>query len=271
MVSRSPSSCRPTPTRSTSCRPARTVRQCWDPLDLTVKAGGLDRVFAVGDPAKKTMNVAVHVIPTGSKGSGQAGQGQHRDGRPGSRVPRPCDGARSSIDGRVGRPRRVDRGARHRAVRRLRRQGLGQTPEPDSTASAARIGSAAPLDAGHLHPSARDPPGRVERRGSPGQHSRRPARGARERPPCRLVGRQRERRRSVRLDGHRRPRGLRDRRPRLLLPAAFDQEGRAGDSVRSGAHRLVYRIVVREIGRQAGRHWPPPAPPSTSRASTGWS
>ena len=41
------------------------------PLDLTVKAGGLDRVFAVGDPAKKTMNVAVHVIPTGSKGSGQ--------------------------------------------------------------------------------------------------------------------------------------------------------------------------------------------------------
>jgi hypothetical protein len=41
------------------------------PLDLTVKAGGLDRVFAVGDPAKKTMNVAVHVIATGSTGSGQ--------------------------------------------------------------------------------------------------------------------------------------------------------------------------------------------------------
>jgi hypothetical protein len=41
------------------------------PLDLTVEAGGLDRVFAVGDPAKKTMNVAVHVIPTGSTGSGQ--------------------------------------------------------------------------------------------------------------------------------------------------------------------------------------------------------
>ena len=39
------------------------------PLDLTVEAGGLDRVFAVGDPAKKTMNVAVHVIPTGSTGS----------------------------------------------------------------------------------------------------------------------------------------------------------------------------------------------------------
>jgi hypothetical protein len=41
------------------------------PLDLTVEAGGLDRVFAVGDPAKKTMNVAVQVIPTGSTGSGQ--------------------------------------------------------------------------------------------------------------------------------------------------------------------------------------------------------
>jgi hypothetical protein len=39
------------------------------PLDLKVEAGGLDRVFAVGDPAKKTMNVAVHVIPTGSTGS----------------------------------------------------------------------------------------------------------------------------------------------------------------------------------------------------------
>jgi hypothetical protein len=41
------------------------------PLDLKVEAGGLDRVFAVGDPAKKTMNVAVQVIPTSSKGSGQ--------------------------------------------------------------------------------------------------------------------------------------------------------------------------------------------------------
>jgi hypothetical protein len=39
------------------------------PLELPVKAGGLDRVFAVGDPAKKTMNVAVHTIATGSSGS----------------------------------------------------------------------------------------------------------------------------------------------------------------------------------------------------------
>lgn len=41
------------------------------PLDLEVKAGGLDRVFAVGDPTKETMNVAVHSIRTGSSGSDQ--------------------------------------------------------------------------------------------------------------------------------------------------------------------------------------------------------
>lgn len=39
------------------------------PLELPIKAGGLDRVFAVGDPTRKSMNVAVHVIPTGSSGS----------------------------------------------------------------------------------------------------------------------------------------------------------------------------------------------------------
>ncbi len=41
------------------------------PLELTVKGGAVNRVYAVGDPGKKTMNVAVHVIPTGSSGSGQ--------------------------------------------------------------------------------------------------------------------------------------------------------------------------------------------------------
>jgi len=39
------------------------------PLSLTVKGGALNRVYAVGDPEKKTMNVAVHVIATGSTGS----------------------------------------------------------------------------------------------------------------------------------------------------------------------------------------------------------
>ncbi len=39
------------------------------PVSLTVKGGGLNRVYAIGDPSKKTMNVAVHVITTGSSGS----------------------------------------------------------------------------------------------------------------------------------------------------------------------------------------------------------
>jgi hypothetical protein len=41
------------------------------PLELTVKGGAVNRVYAIGDPEKKTMNVAVHVIPTASSGSGQ--------------------------------------------------------------------------------------------------------------------------------------------------------------------------------------------------------
>jgi hypothetical protein len=41
------------------------------PLNLTVQGGSLNRVYAVGDPEKKTMNVAVHVIATGTSGSGK--------------------------------------------------------------------------------------------------------------------------------------------------------------------------------------------------------
>ena len=41
------------------------------PLELTVKGGAVNRVYAIGDPGKKTMNVAVHVIPTPSSGSGR--------------------------------------------------------------------------------------------------------------------------------------------------------------------------------------------------------
>jgi hypothetical protein len=45
------------------------------PVSLTVQGGALNRVYAVGDPAKKTMNVAVHVIATGgASGSGKPGQ-----------------------------------------------------------------------------------------------------------------------------------------------------------------------------------------------------
>jgi hypothetical protein len=39
------------------------------PVELTLRGGALNRVYALGDPTKKTMNVAVHVIATGSSGS----------------------------------------------------------------------------------------------------------------------------------------------------------------------------------------------------------
>jgi len=66
------------------------------PVDLKVEAGGLDRVFAVGDPSKKTMNVAVHVIPTGSAGSGKparvnTGTGGQAVGYHGSMAPSVLD------------------------------------------------------------------------------------------------------------------------------------------------------------------------------------
>lgn len=39
------------------------------PVDLTVTGGALNRVYAIGDPEEKTMNVAVHVLRTGTSGS----------------------------------------------------------------------------------------------------------------------------------------------------------------------------------------------------------
>lgn len=39
------------------------------PVSLTVKGGAVNRVYALGDPANNTMNVAVHVLATGSSGS----------------------------------------------------------------------------------------------------------------------------------------------------------------------------------------------------------
>jgi hypothetical protein len=44
------------------------------PLDLPVKAGSLNRVFAVGDPASSTMRVVVHVLPVAQTGSGAPGR-----------------------------------------------------------------------------------------------------------------------------------------------------------------------------------------------------
>lgn len=39
------------------------------PVSLTVKGGAVNRVYALGDPNNNTMNVAVHVLATGSSGS----------------------------------------------------------------------------------------------------------------------------------------------------------------------------------------------------------
>lgn len=39
------------------------------PVSLTVKGGALNRVYAIGDPRKKTMNVALHVIAVAHSGS----------------------------------------------------------------------------------------------------------------------------------------------------------------------------------------------------------
>ncbi len=41
------------------------------PLKLTTQGGALNRVYAVGDPTKKTMNVAVHVLKVKSTGTGK--------------------------------------------------------------------------------------------------------------------------------------------------------------------------------------------------------
>jgi Domain of unknown function (DUF4397) len=41
------------------------------PVSLTVKGGAINRIYAVGDPEKKTMNVAVHVLTVGATGSGK--------------------------------------------------------------------------------------------------------------------------------------------------------------------------------------------------------
>ena len=41
------------------------------PVNLTVQGGSLNRVYAVGDPAATTMNVAVHVIKVPETGSAQ--------------------------------------------------------------------------------------------------------------------------------------------------------------------------------------------------------
>jgi hypothetical protein len=41
------------------------------PVSLTVKGEAINRVYAVGDPEKKTMNVCVHVLAANETGSGK--------------------------------------------------------------------------------------------------------------------------------------------------------------------------------------------------------
>jgi len=47
----------------------KTSPYYFGPVDLTVQGGALNRVYAIGDPSKKTMNVAVHVLTAASMGS----------------------------------------------------------------------------------------------------------------------------------------------------------------------------------------------------------
>jgi hypothetical protein len=46
-----------------------TAPVVFGPVDLAVQGGSLNRVYAVGDPAASTMNVAVHVITLSTSGS----------------------------------------------------------------------------------------------------------------------------------------------------------------------------------------------------------
>lgn len=59
------------------------------PVSLTVKGGALNRVYAIGDPEQKTMNVAVHVIETGTSGSAQPKRVDTGTGGQAERLQRP--------------------------------------------------------------------------------------------------------------------------------------------------------------------------------------
>jgi hypothetical protein len=50
------------------------------PVDLTIKAGTLTRVFAIGDVSKGSMDAVVHVVPISVKGAGAPGSVQTGDG-----------------------------------------------------------------------------------------------------------------------------------------------------------------------------------------------
>lgn len=65
----------PADTYSVQIVPAgRTTPTVLGPVDLRVTAGGLNRVYAIGDPSTTSMNVAAHVITTGATGSSSPGR-----------------------------------------------------------------------------------------------------------------------------------------------------------------------------------------------------
>jgi Domain of unknown function (DUF4397) len=60
----------PVATYSVSIVPSKKTKPVFfGPVNLTVKGGAINRVYAVGDPEKKTTNVAVHVIAMSTTGS----------------------------------------------------------------------------------------------------------------------------------------------------------------------------------------------------------
>ena len=61
------------------------------PAQADGQGGAVNRVYAIGDPGKKTMNVAVHVIPTGTSGSGEPSDVNTGRGRRSGRDP--CSGS----------------------------------------------------------------------------------------------------------------------------------------------------------------------------------
>jgi hypothetical protein len=51
----------------------RTSPVYFGPVDLTLRGGSLNAVYAIGDPAARTMNVVVHVLTTAGAGSARPG------------------------------------------------------------------------------------------------------------------------------------------------------------------------------------------------------
>ena len=129
------------------------------PVNLTVQGGSLNRVYAVGDPAATTMNVAVHVLKVPESGSPAAHHGRHRHGRhrrgdptdrahpaPVARLSRPVPAAARTAAGRTGHPA-------------VAGGGVFGEPRPQPASSAVSRGTAAELRRHVSQPSRPAPAG----------------------------------------------------------------------------------------------------------------